>query len=57
MNVINTHDLYIQKIADVTHIPFSYILQMRDMGIMDQRAARNMLIKHDYTKLSVFGRV
>lgn len=51
MSVARIYDLYAQKIADITHIPYPYIVALRDQGILDQKAARDKLIFHDYWKL------
>lgn len=52
MSVARIYDLYAQKIADITHIPYPYIVALRDQGILDQKAARDKLIFHDYWKYS-----
>lgn len=52
MSVAQIYDLYAQKIADITHIPYPYIIALRDQGILDQKAARDKLIFHDYWKLA-----
>lgn len=49
-------DLYAQKIADITHIPVSYILQLRDVDILDDYKTRVLLMKHDYFKLYKTGK-
>lgn len=51
MSVAQIYDLYAQKVADITHIPYPYIIALRDQGMLDQKAARDRLIYHDYWKL------
>lgn len=45
------YDLFAQKVADITGIPYPYIIQFRDMGMMDQTEVRNILVRYDYWKL------
>lgn len=51
MSVAQIYDLYAQKIADVTHIPYPYIIALRDNGLLNQKEARDKLIRHDYWNL------
>ena len=44
-------DRYIQKIADILHIPYPYILALRDMDLLDSKSVRDVLIKRDYYSL------
>ena len=44
-------DLYAQKISDITNIPYPYIIALRDNGLLNQKEARDKLIRHDYWKL------
>ena len=45
------YDLYAQKISDITNIPYPYIIALRDNGLLNQKEARDKLIRHDYWKL------
>lgn len=51
MKIVEIYDLFAQKIADVTHIPYPYILALRDNGLMNQKEARDKLIRYDYLQL------
>lgn len=45
------YDFYAQKLSDIAGVPLNYLLQLRDMGLLNQRAARNLMIKYDYKTL------
>jgi hypothetical protein len=51
MSVAQIYDLYAQKLSDITNIPYPYIISLRDNGLLDQKEARDKLIRHDYWKL------
>lgn len=51
MSVPYIFDEYAQKVADVSRVPLSYVLQLRDMGLIDHKSTRDMLIRSDYKKL------
>lgn len=51
MSVAEIYDLFAQKISDITHIPYPYIIALRDNGLMNQKEARDKLIRHDYRQL------
>lgn len=57
-------DIYAQKLSDICNIPAEYIYALRDNGLMNQKEARNKLIRHDfrimvdmkkYTQEQIFG--
>ena len=51
MSDAQIYDLYAQKISDITNIPYPYIIALRDNGLLNQKEARDKLIRHDYWKL------
>ena len=51
MSDAQIYDLYAQKISDITNIPYPYIIELRDNGLLNQKEARDKLIRHDYWKL------
>ena len=51
MSDAQIYDLYAQKISDITNIPYPYIIVLRDNGLLNQKEARDKLIRHDYWKL------
>jgi len=46
------YDEYAQKVSDIIQIPLSYVLQLRDKGLLHEKAVRDLLIKNDYIKLT-----
>lgn len=46
------YDEYAQKVSDIIQIPLSYVLQLRDKGLLHEKAVRDLLIKDDYIKLT-----
>lgn len=56
MSVIKIHDLHIQKIADITHVPYSYLLTLRDFGMLNHETARDIVIRHDFKQLAKTGK-
>ena len=51
MSDAQIYDLYAQKISDITNIPYPYIIVLRDNGLLNQKEARDKLIRYDYWKL------
>ena len=51
MSDAQIYDLYARKISDITNIPYPYIIALRDNGLLNQKEARDKLIRHDYWKL------
>lgn len=45
-------DEYAQKIADIIRVPLPYVLQIRDQGLLNNKAVRDLLIKNDYIRLT-----
>ena len=50
MSDAQIYDLYAQKISDITNIPYPYIIVLRDNGLLNQKEARDKLIRYDYWK-------
>ena len=57
MNTSQIYDEYVQKLADAVHIPYPYILAIRDKGLFSNKAIRNLLIKNDYFRLLKRGKM
>ena len=56
MSDAQIYDLYAQKISDITNIPYPYIIALRDNGLLNQKEARDKLIRHDsvsYTHMTL----
>ena len=51
MSDAQIYDLYAQKISDITNIQYPYIIVLRDNGLLNQKEARDKLIRYDYWKL------
>lgn len=51
MSTVQIYDLYAQKIADITNVPYPYIVILRDKNLLNLKETRDKLIRHDYWKL------
>ena len=47
MSDAQIYDLYAQKISDITNIPYSYIIALRDNGLLNQKEARDVYKRQD----------
>lgn len=45
------HDIFLQKLADITGVPAEYVQKLRDKGMLDQQRIRDLLIQRDYWAL------
>ena len=43
--------MFAQKVANIVGVPLEKVLEMRDIGIIDNRKCRDILVRKDYVTL------
>ncbi len=51
MNSLQIFDSYAQKVSDESGVSYVDIVKLRDMGLLDEQAVRDLLIRHDFDAL------
>lgn len=57
MNSNIIHDIFLQKVADISGVPVEYVMKLRDKGMLDQQRTRELLMRHDYYALHRSGKI
>jgi hypothetical protein len=51
MSTAQIYGMFAQKLADITNVPLSCIESLRDCGVLNEKEARDKLIRSDYWAL------
>ena len=51
MSSLQIFDSYAQKVSDESGVSYVDIVKLRDMGLLDEQAVRDLLIRHDFDSL------